>query len=104
MVRDLYFVVGWGTKPHGQIRRVGHPRIEELKNRMDADAAKAVILPELKELRLKITKDDAGKNQQFEIYLVDWYLHRVYDELNGVLTDAIQPPPEKCRQMTIGMH
>jgi len=62
---------------------------------MDPDAAKAVILPELKELRSKITKDDARLNQQFEIYLVDWFLHRVYDELNGPLTDAIQGPPAK---------
>ena len=78
------------------VMRVLLERGKELKAKeLDADAAKAVILPELKELRVKITKDDARLNQQFEIYLVDWYLHRVYDELNGALTDAIQPPPEK---------
>ena len=27
------------------------------------------------------------------IQLVDWYLHRVYDELSGSLTDAIAPIP-----------
>ena len=30
----------------------------------------------------------------FEVYLVDWYLHRVYDELNGLLSDDIGPIPE----------
>jgi hypothetical protein len=28
------------------------------------------------------------------MYLVDWYLHRVYDELNGPLSDDIGPIPE----------
>jgi len=78
------------------VMRVLLERGKELKAKgTDADAAKAVILPELKELRVKTTKDEARLNQQFEIYLVDWYLHRVYDELNGTLTDAIQGPPEK---------
>jgi hypothetical protein len=27
--------------------------------------------------------------------LVDWYLHRVYDELSGPLTDAIAPIPRQ---------
>jgi cyclase len=71
-------------------------RGKELKSKgMDPDAAKALLLPGLKVWQLRITKNDARLNQQFEIYLVDWYLHRVYDELNGPLTDAIQPPPEK---------
>jgi len=78
------------------VMRVLLERGKELKAKgMDADQAKAAILPELKELRVKITKDEPARNQQFEVYLVDWYLHRVYDELNGPLTDAIQPPPAK---------
>jgi hypothetical protein len=28
------------------------------------------------------------------IYVVDWFLHRVYDELNGPLTNAIAPIPK----------
>jgi cyclase len=51
------------------------------------------IAPTLKELRTRITKDDPGLNQQFDIYLMTWYLHRVYDELSGPLSDAITPPP-----------
>ena len=28
-------------------------------------------------------------------YFVDWYMHRVYDELSGPLTDRIAPIPPK---------
>ncbi|MEO5763446.1 MAG: hypothetical protein ABIR28_14170 [Vicinamibacteria bacterium] len=62
---------------------------------LDADQAKAAILPSLKTLKATITKDDPRQNMQFDVYLVDWYLHRVYDELNGPLTDAIAPPPAR---------
>jgi hypothetical protein len=34
-------------------------------------------------------------NADFRVYLVDWYLHRVYDELNGPLSDAISAIPPK---------
>jgi glyoxylase-like metal-dependent hydrolase (beta-lactamase superfamily II) len=60
---------------------------------LDADQAKAAILPTILELRARITKDDPRQNELFGIYLVDWFLHRVYDELAGPLTDAIAPPP-----------
>jgi cyclase len=62
---------------------------------LDPDQAKEVILPSLKELRTRITKDDPRQNDLFAIYLVDWYLHRVYDELAGPLTDKITPPPPR---------
>jgi glyoxylase-like metal-dependent hydrolase (beta-lactamase superfamily II) len=32
---------------------------------------------------------------EFRTYFVDWYMHRVYDELNGPLTDAISAIPAK---------
>jgi hypothetical protein len=32
-------------------------------------------------------------NTAFEMQLVDWYLHRVYDEPNGPLSDAIAALP-----------
>ena len=51
------------------------------------------MLPRLKDLMVTMTKDDPKLNDQFRIYLVDWYMHRVYDELNGPLTDAIAPIP-----------
>ena len=62
---------------------------------LDADQARAVISPTLKDLRAKIMRDDPRQNQLFEVYLVDWFLHRVYDELAGPLTDAIAPPPPR---------
>lgn len=60
---------------------------------LDADQAKADILPGLASLMQKITKGDPALKNQFELYLVDWFLHRVYDELSAPLTDAIAPPP-----------
>jgi glyoxylase-like metal-dependent hydrolase (beta-lactamase superfamily II) len=60
---------------------------------LDADQAKAAILPSLHELMLKVTRDDPGVNDAFRVLLVDWYLHRVYDELSGPLTDDIAPIP-----------
>jgi glyoxylase-like metal-dependent hydrolase (beta-lactamase superfamily II) len=62
---------------------------------LDPDEARAAILPELRDLKMKITRDDAALNQAFDVQLVDWYLHRVYDELNGPLSDAIAPIPQK---------
>jgi cyclase len=59
------------------------------------DDAKAAILPEVRDLRTTITRDDPALNQAFDVQLVDWYLHRVYDELNGPLSDAIGPIPPR---------
>lgn len=62
---------------------------------LDADQAKEEILPRLHDQMVAITKDDARLNGQFAIYLVDWTLHRVFDELNGPLSDAIAAIPAK---------
>ena len=79
-----------------EVMRILLERGAELKAKgLDADQAKAAILPELKELRAKIAHNDSDTSREFEVYLVDWFLHRVYDELNGPLTDGIQPPPAK---------
>jgi len=55
--------------------------------------ARAAALPAVHDLMVTLTHDDPGLNQQFGIYLVDWFLHRVYEELDGPLTDAIAPIP-----------
>src|SRR5262245_18198305 len=68
---------------------------EAKANGLDPDQARTAIMPELRDLMMKITRDDAGLNQAFAVQLVDWYLHRVYDELNGPLSDAIAPIPPK---------
>jgi glyoxylase-like metal-dependent hydrolase (beta-lactamase superfamily II) len=62
---------------------------------LDADEAKAGILPTLEPLMIKITGNNPKLNDQFKLYLVDWFLHRVYDELNGSLTDAIATIPPR---------
>ena len=61
---------------------------------LNPDQAKAAMLPALHGLMVPITHDDASLNKQFEVYLVDWFVHRVYDELDGPLTDAIAPIPK----------
>ena len=62
---------------------------------LDADQAKEEALPRLRDVMVRMTHDDPKMNQQFQIYLVDWYMHRVYDELAGPLSDAIAPIPRK---------
>lgn len=62
---------------------------------LDPDAARAEIMPQIKELMVAITGDVPAVNRAFETQLVDWFLHRVYDELNGPLSDAIAPIPPK---------
>jgi len=62
---------------------------------LDADQAKEEVLPRLHDLMVTMTGDDAKLNAQFKTYLVDWTLHRVYDELAGPLGDAIAPIPPK---------
>jgi glyoxylase-like metal-dependent hydrolase (beta-lactamase superfamily II) len=62
---------------------------------LDPDAAKAEILPTLRDLMVQITGDVPSANTAFGTQLVDWYLHRVYDELNGPLSDAIAAIPRQ---------
>ena len=62
---------------------------------LSADEPKATMLPGLHDLQVQFTGDDAVLNPQFEVYLVDWHLHRVYDELNGPLSDEIAPIPRQ---------
>jgi len=57
------------------------------------DQAKEAIVPSLHDAMVKITGDDPARNQAFKVQLVDWYLHRVYEELDGPLSDAIAAIP-----------
>jgi len=61
---------------------------------LTADQAKDAILPGLHDLMVRITGDDPAKNNAFRQQLVDWYLHRVYEELDGPLSDAIAAIPQ----------
>jgi glyoxylase-like metal-dependent hydrolase (beta-lactamase superfamily II) len=62
---------------------------------LDADQARDEIFPKLAPLMNTITGGDSSRNDAFKVQLVDWYLHRVYDELAGPLSDAIAPIPPK---------
>lgn len=62
---------------------------------LDADQARDAIFPSLHDLMVTLTGDDAARNNAFEQQLVDWYLHRVYDELDGPLSDAIASIPPR---------
>jgi glyoxylase-like metal-dependent hydrolase (beta-lactamase superfamily II) len=62
---------------------------------LDPDQARAEISPRLQALKSRITRDEPGANQAFDVYLVDWCLHRVYEELDGPLSDEIGPIPAK---------
>ena len=41
----------------------------------------------------RVTGDRPQMNGAFKSQLVDWYLHQVYEELDGPLTDAISKIP-----------
>jgi glyoxylase-like metal-dependent hydrolase (beta-lactamase superfamily II) len=66
----------------------------EAKRRgLTVDEAREEILPALTALRMAITAGDRARDEAFRIQLVDWYLHRVYEELDGPLDDRIAPIP-----------
>ena len=60
---------------------------------LDPDQAKEAIFPGLRDLMVTITGDRQPSNAAFKSQLVDWYLHRVYEELDGPLSDAISKIP-----------
>src|SRR3954469_441248 len=60
---------------------------------LSADPAKDEIFPVLRPLMITLTGDDPAQNNAFKQQLVDWYLHRVYEELDGPLSDEIAPIP-----------
>ena len=55
--------------------------------------ARAFVKDSVQDLRRQLTHDDAALDEAFGIYIVDWYLHRVYDELAGPLSDEIGAVP-----------
>lgn len=59
------------------------------------EAARDTVLadPEVRRLRAVITGGDARAEQQFPLYLVEWFLRRVFEEAAGPLSDAIPPIP-----------
>ncbi len=62
---------------------------------LDADQTREALVPALQPLMVTITGDVPAHNAAFRTQLVDWFLHRVFDELAGPLTDDIAPIPPR---------
>ena len=62
---------------------------------LDPDQAKDAIMPLLQPLMIQIAGETPGRQAAFRTQLVDWYLHRVYEELDAPLSDAIAPIPPR---------
>jgi glyoxylase-like metal-dependent hydrolase (beta-lactamase superfamily II)/ketosteroid isomerase-like protein len=60
---------------------------------LEVDHAVDAVMPALQASMVAITGDVPGRNSAFRNQLVDWYMHRVYDELAGPLDDSIAPIP-----------
>jgi len=60
---------------------------------MTVAQARTFVKDSVRDLQQQITRGNAGADEEFGIYLIDWYLHRVYDELDGPLSDEIAPIP-----------
>jgi glyoxylase-like metal-dependent hydrolase (beta-lactamase superfamily II) len=76
-------------------RRLLKPGADARARGLDADAAKEEIFPTLREPMVAITGDVPAVNNAFKTQLVDWYLHRVFDELAGPLSNAIAAIPRQ---------
>jgi len=75
------------------------------RERVLAEAAKSRALPvddaiaeiladaEVLALRTRITAGNAARNDAFALYLVDWFVRRVYQEADGPLDDSIPSAP-----------
>ena len=79
----------------GVMRELLREGADAKRRGLDPDQARDEVMPKLHDAMVSMTGDDPARNNAFKIYLVDWYLHRVYDELNGPLTDAIAAIPPK---------
>ena len=64
---------------------------------LNAFQASDEVYPSLHGLMLPLTQDEPGRNAAFRTQLVEWFMHRVYDELNGPLSDAIAVIPSRGR-------
>lgn len=62
---------------------------------VSVDSARAAILADEEVLRWRgtITGGDASRNESFALYLVDWFVRRMYQELDGTLDDSIPRIP-----------
>jgi cyclase len=75
-----------------ELRRLG---LAARARGLGADSARPAIMDSIRPLEVRITGGDPALAGQFATYLVDWYLHRVYDQAAGPLTDSIAAIPEE---------
>lgn len=73
-------------------RLIAHGRDAKARG-LSAFAASDGVYPLLREPMVVLTGDDPARNGAFRAQLVEWFMHRVYDELAGPLSDAIAPIP-----------
>jgi len=68
---------------------------EAKRHGQTVDQAKAAILADSTVLRLRalLTGGVAQRNEPFALYLVDWFVRRVYEEIDGTLNDSIPRIP-----------
>lgn len=62
-------------------------------NGLTADQAITRVMPMLAAPMMTIAGTDTARQDAFRSQLVDWYMHRVFDELAGPLGDDIAPIP-----------
>lgn len=70
----------------GRAAKAGGASVEQAKAAILADST---VLA----LRERITGGEAGRNDAFALYLVDWFVRRLYQELDGPLSDSIPRAP-----------
>ena len=56
---------------------------------LEPDAAREEMMPDLHDAMVRVTGGDAEVNRAFEQQLVDWYLHRLWEEFEGPLSDTV---------------
>jgi glyoxylase-like metal-dependent hydrolase (beta-lactamase superfamily II) len=68
---------------------------QSAEDTLSIEQAKAGILadPEVLRLRTTITGGDAKQEGAFAVFLVDWFVRRVYEEEKGALSDSIPSGP-----------
>lgn len=62
---------------------------------LDPDAARKEVQPDIADLKKQILREHTNLSAAFDVQLVDWYLHRAFEELDGPLSDAISTIPRQ---------
>jgi hypothetical protein len=66
---------------------------EDKSHGLSPDETRKTVAGEIAVLKARILQGHEELSAAFDVQLVDWYLHRAYEELAGPLTDAISSIP-----------